>query len=30
VVRQFNPARALEWPASSVISMHRVVGVAEL
>jgi SOS-response transcriptional repressor LexA len=30
VVRQFNPPRALEWPIGEVISMHRVVGVAEL
>lgn len=30
VVRQFNPPRMLEWPVSEVISMHRVVGVAEL
>ena len=30
VVRQFNPPRALEWPIADVISMHRVVGVAEL
>ena len=30
VVRQFNPPRMLEWPVTDVISMHRVVGVAEL
>lgn len=30
IVRQFNPARMLEWPLSDVISVHRVVGVGEL
>jgi len=30
VVRQFNPPRVLEWPIADVISMHRVVGIAEL
>ncbi len=30
VVRQFNPAREMEFPRSSVASMHRVLTTAEL
>lgn len=30
IVRQFNPARMLEWPLTDVITVHRVVGVGEL
>lgn len=30
IVSQFNPKRELEWPVADVVSLHRVVGVAEL
>lgn len=30
VVRQYNPAAEIEWPLSSVIAAHRVVGIAEM
>jgi phage repressor protein C with HTH and peptisase S24 domain len=30
VVRQFNPPRTLEWPVADVISVHRVISVAEM
>jgi len=30
IVRQFNPARSIEWPVADVISVHRVVGVTEI
>ncbi len=28
--RQFNPPRSLEWPNELVVSVHRVVGVADI
>lgn len=30
VLRQFNPPGALEWPTEDVVSIHRVVGIAEM
>jgi len=30
VVSQFNPIRTLEWPIEAVVSVHRVVGIAEM
>jgi len=30
VVRQFNPPGELEWPNDDVVSIHRVIGTAEM
>ncbi|MBW7851735.1 MAG: helix-turn-helix transcriptional regulator [Rhodospirillales bacterium] len=30
VVRQYNPAGDIEWPAERVLAVHRIVGVAEM
>lgn len=30
VVRQFNPQKNMEWPLDQVVSIHRVVGIAEM
>lgn len=30
IVKQHNPERELEWPLSSVVSVHRVIGIAGL
>ena len=30
VVQQFNPVKDMEWPLEDVVSIHRVIGVAEM
>jgi len=30
IVSQFNPKKDLEWPLDDVVSIHRVVGIAEM
>lgn len=30
MVSQFNPGKGLEWPLDDVVSVHRVVGIAEM
>lgn len=30
VVSQFNPRKQIEWPLEDVVSIHRVVGIAEM
>jgi len=29
-VSQFNPKREMAWPVEDVVSIHRIVGVAEM